>query len=88
MAYLLQLHKNRLDLFGAETHYLLEKQDIKRLQYFLGHNNVHDTRKLYGEVLEKKSKTQFFQALNWGNGSSISPSKNRRRPCIRAAFLQ
>lgn len=49
------------------VNFLLERKDIKRLQYLLGHNNVHDTKKLYGEVLTKKSKEQIFSSLEIGS---------------------
>lgn len=37
------------------VNYLMSGGDIRQLQYLLGHWNVHDTKKLYAEVLTKRA---------------------------------
>lgn len=46
---------NPLDLrHSFAANFLLKFGDLKKLQYLMGHSLVHDTRKLYGEVLQNK----------------------------------
>ena len=49
------------------VNYLLERGDMKQLQYILGHNNVFDTKRLYSEVLNKKLKTEVLNTFEIGS---------------------
>lgn len=49
------------------VNFLLENGDARRLQHILGHKNVHDTRKLYGEALKVKMQKRVFSPLEIGS---------------------
>ena len=48
-----------LDLrHSYSVNYLKAGGEIRTLQYLLGHNNVFDTKQLYGEVVKVKNQRQ------------------------------
>jgi len=49
------------------VNFLLERGEIKRLQYLLGHSNIFYTKRLYGEILNKKLKTEILNSFEIGS---------------------
>lgn len=41
------------------VNFLLDGGDMHKLQYILGHYDVHETKRLYGDVLKKKLKKEI-----------------------------
>lgn len=49
------------------VNFLLDGGDMRHLQYILGHNNVFDTKRLYAEVLTKRSQNQIVNPFEIGS---------------------